>query len=42
MLILKYIIPGFTEYTYYGGANVGMNGGVMLRYVWWCDWTMEG
>jgi hypothetical protein len=33
VLILKYMIPGYNEYAYYGGANVGMNGGFMLRYV---------
>lgn len=33
VLILKYMIPGYNEYAYYGGANVGMNGGVMLRYL---------
>jgi hypothetical protein len=30
VLILKYIIPDYTGYIYYGGANVGMNFGVML------------
>jgi hypothetical protein len=27
------MIPGYNEYAYYGGANVGMNGGLMLRSV---------
>ncbi|GFZ46417.1 hypothetical protein JCM24511_04664 [Saitozyma sp. JCM 24511] len=30
VLILKYIIPDYTGYIYYGGANVGMNGGIMI------------
>ncbi|KAJ9112378.1 hypothetical protein QFC19_000799 [Naganishia cerealis] len=29
---MRYMIPGYNEYAYYGGANVGMNGGLMLRY----------
>lgn len=33
MLILKYIIPDYTGYIYYGGANVGMNGGIMISWV---------
>lgn len=33
VLILKYIIPQYDGYIYYGGANVGMNAGVMLSYV---------
>ncbi|EIW70263.1 hypothetical protein M231_02769 [Tremella mesenterica] len=33
VLILKYIVPDFTGYTYYGWANVGMNGGIMLSAV---------
>jgi hypothetical protein len=33
VLILKYVVPGYDEYIYYGGANVGMNAGVMFRYV---------
>lgn len=31
VLILKYIIPHMDQYIYYGAANVGMNGGLMLR-----------
>ncbi len=31
VLILKYVVPGYDKYIYYGGANVGMNAGVMLR-----------
>jgi hypothetical protein len=31
VLILKYLVPGYDQYAYYGGANVGMNGGLMLR-----------
>ncbi|ORY32086.1 hypothetical protein BCR39DRAFT_524110 [Naematelia encephala] len=30
VLILKYIIPDYTGYIYYGGANVAMNGGIMI------------
>ncbi|ORX39622.1 hypothetical protein BD324DRAFT_614365 [Kockovaella imperatae] len=30
VLILKYIIPDYIGYIYYGGANVGMNAGIML------------
>lgn len=30
VLILKYIIPVFVGYFYYGGANVGMNAGIMI------------
>ncbi|RSH82726.1 uncharacterized protein EHS24_007720 [Apiotrichum porosum] len=30
VLILKYIVNGYTEYIYYGAANVGMNAGIML------------
>ncbi|KAI9638468.1 uncharacterized protein MKK02DRAFT_36185 [Dioszegia hungarica] len=30
VLILKYIIPEYNGYLYYGIANVGMNGGIML------------
>lgn len=30
VLILKYIIPDYTGYIYYGIANVGMNAGVMI------------
>ncbi|KAK1924615.1 hypothetical protein DB88DRAFT_472006 [Papiliotrema laurentii] len=30
VLILKYIIPDYTGYLWYGIANVGMNGGIML------------
>ncbi|WWD15653.1 hypothetical protein CI109_100075 [Kwoniella shandongensis] len=30
VLILKYIIPDYTGYIYYGGANVAMNAGVMI------------
>ncbi|KAK4683684.1 hypothetical protein P7C73_g6546, partial [Tremellales sp. Uapishka_1] len=30
VLILKYIIPDFAGYLWYGGANVAMNGGVMV------------
>lgn len=30
VLILKYVVPGYDKYIYYGGANVGMNAGVML------------
>ncbi|KAL7422085.1 Vacuolar protein sorting-associated protein 68 [Cryptotrichosporon argae] len=30
VLILKYIIPDYTGYIYYGGANVGTNSGIML------------
>jgi hypothetical protein len=33
VLILKYIIPDYTGYIYYGGANVGMNGGIMISWV---------
>jgi hypothetical protein len=33
VLILKYIIPDYTGYLYYGGANVAMNGGIMISYV---------
>lgn len=33
MLILKYIIPQYDGYIYYGGANVGMNAGIMISYV---------
>ncbi|KAL1407421.1 Vacuolar protein sorting-associated protein 68 [Vanrija albida] len=30
VLILKYIVPNYTDYIYYGIANVGMNAGIML------------
>lgn len=30
VLILKYIIPDYVGYFYYGGANVGMNAGIMI------------
>ncbi|KAH8088031.1 hypothetical protein HD553DRAFT_307144 [Filobasidium floriforme] len=30
VLILKYLVPGYNAYAYYGAANVGMNGGLML------------
>ncbi|RSH83302.1 uncharacterized protein EHS24_006977 [Apiotrichum porosum] len=30
VLILKYIVPDFTSFLYYGGANVGMNAGIMM------------
>jgi hypothetical protein len=36
VLILKYIIPDYTDYAnfmWYGIANVAMNGGIMLSYV---------
>ena len=33
VLILKYLVPGYNAYAYYGAANVGMNGGLMLRSV---------
>ena len=33
VLILKYIIPDYEGFIYYGGANVGMNAGVMLSCV---------
>ena len=28
--LLKYIIPDYQGYIYYGGANVGMNAGIMI------------
>ncbi|KAJ9122110.1 hypothetical protein QFC24_004337 [Naganishia onofrii] len=28
-----YMIPEYNEYAYYGGANVGMNGGLMLSAI---------
>lgn len=31
VLILKYVVPGYDQYVYYGGANVAMNAGVMFR-----------
>jgi hypothetical protein len=36
LLILKYLVPGYNAYAYYGAANVGMNGGLMLRSVPGC------
>jgi hypothetical protein len=33
VLILKYIIPQYDGYIYYGGATVGMNAGIMISYV---------
>lgn len=30
VLILKYIVPDYTQYIYYGAANVGMNAGIMV------------
>ena len=33
VLILKYIIPEYSGYIYYGVANVGMNAGIMLSRV---------
>ena len=33
VLILKYIIPQYDGYIYYGGANVGMNAGIMISCV---------
>ncbi|GHJ84377.1 hypothetical protein NliqN6_0779 [Naganishia liquefaciens] len=33
VLILKYMIPGYNDFAYYGGANVGMNGGLMLSAI---------
>ncbi|KAE8537606.1 hypothetical protein D1P53_006314 [Cryptococcus gattii VGV] len=30
VLILKYIVPDYTGYTYYGAANVATNAGIMI------------
>jgi len=30
VLILKYVVPEHDQYIYYGGANVGMNAGVLF------------
>lgn len=33
VLILKYIVPDYTGYTYYGAANVATNAGIMISCV---------